>query len=136
MDWTRADAHDGDVVSNEVVLFARPDGCLVSSGKILVEHYRLIIVEQNRSNLETVLIGKKTSSREMNDLIKIDGLVGENDGWKMLGNAADGSQSWSYYTFEPKEKLDKGESFPDGRGTGIATVYILSTLVVCFSRTS
>lgn len=78
-------------------------------GKILVEHYRPIIIEQNRKGLEPVLTGRRTSSREMNDLIKIDGLVGANDGWKILGNDKDGAQVRSYCSFDPKEVLEKGD---------------------------
>ncbi len=79
-------------------------------GAILTEHYRPIIVEQNREHLEKELQGHwRYGIAAMNKLIKIDTLAGLPGGWKLLGQSAKGEQQWQYHSFEPKEKLDKSD---------------------------
>lgn len=79
-------------------------------GKILVEHYRPLIIGEDPAELKAQMEAESRHAvRAMNKLIQIDRMAGEPGGWKLLGNNEQGMQEWYHNSFEPAEKLPEDE---------------------------
>ena len=75
-------------------------------GKVLSEHYRRAIVDQNRELLSPSYTGPARSRADaLNKVLRIDQLAGRGEGWKLLDNDSQGMQRWFHHTFQPAESL-------------------------------